>query len=679
MFFLDYLAFLVSFRGLSSSHAEMSPAARLAVGLLVVYALALVTFWFTPSAWALLAIGTAAAVGSIGIHGEGLAPITAAFGRLRFPIYLLSVATLAALIFLVTPITTFLTSPGEIGLHLDYLISVNARDAMLIVYVAAAVYALALTPRMRTVLTIIASTALALGILYAYVLPFGYPKMSGLTFEQIPVPAASLIWRALVDVTLVIAVALGICGAVLRFGARPILMGILLSAASMAAVAMVSVARNDTRGGAGGAETEASVTQPLRFSKTHPNVLILFLDRFMGSYVESILQSDPDLATRLSGFTWYPRSVAAGENSIAGLHPLLGGYDYTPLEMNARGKPLVEQSTEAFSILPHNFSRKGWRVNVVSPRGLGFTVAGDCRYLQMPGVTCSHIPASVVRQRAEQMGFPLNDLSRSSYAELLVLLGSMRATPYLVKEVVYRRGPWRVFLDHSAGTTFRQWAELDALDELSLTQAAEPNFNFVSNILPHEPYFMGEDCQPQRTQFRVPDEEVRRRGHESLFSLQHAIAARCTLLVVADYLDFLKQAGVYDNTKIVIVSDHGIVGPVSDQSSRAVAGGTQHNMFVRTRSVLLVKEINATGELQISDAFMPNAEVPRIVCEEIGGCVNPYLNDKPIRADGRDDPFHVLIVPWQFTAQEPNAFVINAHLVLRGKDPYEFKNWERIR
>ena len=32
---------------------------------------------------------------------------------------------------------------------------------------------------------------------------------------------------------------------------------------------------------------------------------------------------------------------------------------------------------------------------------------------------------------------------------------------------------------------------------------------------------------------------------------------------------------------------------------------------------------------------MPNAEVPRIVCEEIGGCVNPYLGDRPIAAAGR--------------------------------------------
>ncbi len=398
-------------------------------------------------------------------------------------------------------------------------------------------------------------------------------------------------------------------------------------------------------------------------------LLFLFLDRFMGSYVESILQTDPEIATKLSGFTWYPRTLSPGENSVAGVHPMLGGYDYTPVEMNMRGELLRDLSVEAFSILPYNFSKHGYRVNVVSPRGLGFTMAGECKYLEMPGVYCSHVPRSIAKQRAEERGFPLDDLSKSSYSDLLVLLASMRTTPYVLKEVLYEKGPWQPFLNHTAGTTFREWAELHALPALSKTDAAESNYNFVSNILPHEPYFMGEDCQPQRKPFSVNDEEVVRRGHTSLFSLQHAIAARCALLVVADYMETLKRAGVYDNTKIVIVSDHGIVGAVEDSSTRAVAGGTQGNAFVRTRSLLLVKERGAQGPLRVSEEFAPNAEVAHILCKEIGGCVNPYLNNKPIEALGRDDPFYVSLVPWQFNLQNPRSFVINQQLALKGRIP----------
>jgi hypothetical protein len=115
-------------------------------------------------------------------------------------------------------------------------------------------------------------------------------------------------------------------------------------------------------GGGGGAQ---DLQQPLRFSKTKPNVLIVFLDRFMGSYVEEILAARPELAQRLSGFTWYPRTVSAGENSIAGVHAMLGGYDYTPYAMNARHEPLVDLSTEAFSST-RAASASPWRETAVS-------------------------------------------------------------------------------------------------------------------------------------------------------------------------------------------------------------------------------------------------------------------------------------------------------------------------
>ena len=676
-FALAALTLLLAFRVLSSPRLRIPDALRVALGMLAIYVVLVAALWFDFKPGVLLGVAAAAAIGTIGMYGNGLARLTDALGRMRLPLYLLSVAIVSALVLLVVPITTFLTSPGELDLHLGYLVSVNARDTMLIVYLAGVLYMLAFTARMRTLLTVLALTALALTIIYTYAAPLGYPAMTGLTLEQVPQSAATIRWRALFDGALVLVVTPALCWALLRFKAR-LLVGIVLVNISLAIV-VASRITADRVGEAGGAQGGLVASErPLQFSQTHPNVLIVFLDRFMGSFVESILQDHPDLSDRLSGFTWYPRTIAAGYNSIAGVHPMLGGYDYTPLEMNTRHQPLSQLSAEAFSILPYNFARHGYRVNMVGPRGMGFTLEGDCRSLQIEGVTCTHVPMSVVKSRAEQMGFALNELAKANYADLLVLLGSMRSAPYALKAVLYDRGPWQPFMDQSAATTFREWAQLQGFAEMSGTNATESNFNFISNLLPHQPVYMGEDCQPRHEPYKVPKEELKRRGYSHVVSLQHYVAARCSLLAVADYLDFLKRSGVYDSTKIVIVSDHGIAAVVPDRSSRAIAGGTTDNKFVGSRSVLLVKERNASGKLQVSETFTPNAEVPRIVCEEIAGCVNPYLNDKPIVTAGRDDPFYVSIVPWQFTAQKPEAFVIQKQYVIRGKDPFDAKGWTSL-
>lgn len=676
LFLVAYVTLRFAFCGLSSQKVRVAPWLRIACAVLLVYVAAVTTLWFVSSVWGLVSVAAAAVLATSGLQGDGLTKLTQTFGKLKFLIYILSVATLAGLVYLFVPISTFLSSPGELSIHLDYLIAVNARDAMVIVYLAALAYAFAVSPRMRTALALVSIVALGLGMVYSYALPFGYPNMTGLQFEQLPISAEVRMLRTAVDAVVVICVSLALVAALQRVGAKAFVSALLLLNVSLSAAAIVSSHR-DQLGTAGGDQGAAQANlHPLRFSPEHPNVLIVFLDRFMGSYVESILEDEPTLAERLAGFIWYPRTVSAGRNSIAGVHPMLGGYDYLPLEMNARRKPLKDLSVEAFSILPYNFSKKGYQVNVVSPRGLGFTVAGDCKYLQMERVTCTHIPMSAVKRKAEEMNFPLRALSESNYADLLVLLGSMRTAPYAIKHVVHERGPWRPFLDHSAGTTFTAWAELQALPELSYTKAQEPNFNIVTNLLPHEPYYIDETCKPRRDRLMRSTKEVAARGHSSLFALRHEIAAHCALLAVADYLDHLKSAGVYDNTKIVVVSDHGIVGDVRDSSTRAVAGGTEANLYVRSRSVLLVKEIGQRGALRISEAFLPNAEVPRIVCEEIGGCTNPYLNHRTIEAHGRDDPFQVSFVPWQFSAQKRDAFVIQAQLSLRGKDPFDAAGWK---
>ena len=668
------IAFRVATRG-----AGLSGMYWAAAGLgALVFVLAAVSLWQQLSAWTALALVLAIMTGSLAATGDGFGRLTNALNRQRLTIYLLSVFANLWLLFIAIPLSTYLSSPEELGIDIGYLLQTNGQLGVLALYLCVLLYALSPTSRMRTVLALLALWTLALVITYAFVLPFGYPLMSGLTFEQVDTGTARLALRAAADLVIASVLAAGVIWLVLRLSARRLALAVGLICLSVVGMAGAGAWRDTRTGAVTAGADEPGPRQPLSLSTAGNNVLILFLDRFMGSYVESILQDDPTLADRLSGFVWYPKTVSAGQNSIAGIHPMLGGYDYSPDAMNERRRSLAELSVEAFSILPYNFAKKGYDVNVVNPRGLGFTINGDCSLIKIEHVRCSHVPLSILADEASAARFPMREMAKAGYTDLLILLASMRVAPYTVKEAVYKRGSWEQFLVHSAGTTFREWATLRALPRLTATSDSRPAYNIISNILTHEPYYMGEDCRPRTERLRLDPSEVRRRGFSSLFDLQHSIAARCALHLVADYIDFLRKAGVYDNTRIIVVSDHGIVGPVLDRSERAVAGGTTANEFVRTRSVLLVKERNARGALRTSEDFLPNAEVPRIACEEIGGCVNPYLGSKPIVTAGRDDPFKVFIVPWQFEAQNPDSFVVKSTLELRGKDPFAAIGWVTV-
>ena len=320
--------------------------------------------------------------------------------------------------------------------------------------------------------------------------------MSGLVFEQIPISRAAVIGRVAIDLVVVF---------VARAGAEAGAAALGGEAISDRTAADGSVARNgrgrvgDSRppGRCGRPELSRGVPGGRCGSRPPPQRPHHFPGPIDGLLPRVHTRVGSRSRTAASGFTWYPRSVSSGENSIAGVHGMLGGYDYTVVQMDKRGKPLRDLSTEAFSILPYNFSHKGYHVNMVRSQGPGIHHGGR---LQVPGHAERHlraIPAVSAERRARQMGFPLNDLSKASYVNLLVLLGAVRAAPYIDQGDAAVAG---LLADRSGslgGNDIPEWANCEAFPQLSDTHAAESNFNFVDNMLPHESYYMGEDCRPR--------------------------------------------------------------------------------------------------------------------------------------------------------------------------------------
>lgn len=577
------------------------------------------------------------------------------------------------------PAEAYLSSPEEFGILPSQWVVPNLQLAMKMAYPLLLLFPFAFTKRLRAFFAFFSFYCAVAVFCYAYFVPLGYPMMSGLSFERFLIDADMARMRLFKDLAIGFVVG-GLTGwTALRVDARKIAMALFLVGGSLVAIStvkLVGLSRERFE-----PKKAAEDAKPFVFSRDHENVLLVYLDRFMGGFVERILEDDPSLASRLDGFTWYPRSVSAGINTIAGMPPVLGGYDYLPHIMEQREVPLVQLTTEAFKILPLNFTKKGYEFNFVNPRGLGWSMVGDCRFLnEIPGVNCTHFSPSVIARLANQLDMDVSfgSLRPRDYVFVLRRLGWMRALPYVFKDRVYDNGRWQPAMVANAGVTFREWAQLKALPDLTSLSSEKPQFNVVWSILPHEPDYIGPDCRPTSAPAFLSEAELEAHGYASLRHYNHYLAAKCSLMLVADYLDELKHLGVYDNTRIAIVSDHGIIGGVEDQSVWAVAGGTTEDFQVAARSVLLVKEEGRRGDVRVDDSFMPGADTPRILCEQIGGCVNPFLDNKSIDRHGREDPFVVSVTAWQFSRQHKTRFDVKERRELVGKDPFDASGWHKI-
>jgi arylsulfatase A-like enzyme len=69
------------------------------------------------------------------------------------------------------------------------------------------------------------------------------------------------------------------------------------------------------------------------------------------------------------------------------------------------------------------------------------------------------------------------------------------------------------------------------------------------------------------------------------------------------WLDYLKREGIYNNTRIIVVSDHG---------GRYHSGGEGYYGMEAYNPLLMVKEPEAEGPLTVSEEFMTHADTPRL-------------------------------------------------------------------
>ena len=129
------------------------------------------------------------------------------------------------------------------------------------------------------------------------------------------------------------------------------------------------------------------------------------------------------------------------------------------------------------------------------------------------------------------------------------------------------------------------------------------------------------------------------------------------ILKLADWMDYLKANDAYDNTKIILVADHGYnLGQLENMIMDMGNGETEDCSFYYP--LLMVKDFNATG-FAVSDEFMTNADVPTIATRDvIENPVNPFTGN-PINSDEKyaHDQFVIISRQWSSDVNNGNTFI----------------------
>ncbi len=359
------------------------------------------------------------------------------------------------------------------------------------------------------------------------------------------------------------------------------------------------------------------------------NVLVILLDALQSDIADAILQRDASLRDAFEGFQFYKNTLSAAPTTFLSLPSIHSGESWQGQPARAEGvattsspagagvaggtdgtvgtgglRSYFHESIEHRSFLTR-FVNGGYDATLINPL-LGLCPDGVSTCVDAARVL--HSPRTLLLRD----GLRLLDLSL------------FRVTPVWVKRHIFANGRWRAI--RLAGAPF----EIDRIFEGSAWlremahrievrdgdgdgggdgagRSGRPTIKFLHLFATHPPFVLEDDCQTVA----------------AANSTEHAASqARCGLRAVADLFASMKRAGVYDDTVILVLADHGIGQPSRYLESPTLAAADWINLSGASNPLFLLKPRDSHGPLTDAPAtdavYLP--DVGATLCAATNAC-----------------------------------------------------------
>lgn len=369
------------------------------------------------------------------------------------------------------------------------------------------------------------------------------------------------------------------------------------------------------------------------FSKTGKNVVFIFLDRAVSSLFSEIIDENTEFKESLKGFTYYPNTLSYGNYTYSGSVAMLGGYEYCPEELNKReNESISDKWNEAALVLPAIFGLGNYDVTLSDSFGTEDKISKGFKPSYVPKMQFLNVIGQFDNEYKKE--FSINETKNvdvhinaglKQFMVLQIVFPLLRKNVYKIQNknaisILFDKG-FETFIDNAAGLYY--------MNELTDFTAEKNQFIYIRNDLNHEPYPLKED-------YFTPCDSSDLVGNEAqnlnLVKRTYDDCAKMTLKCLCKWIDYLKKNEVYDNTRIVIVADHGF--HLQTSYFKNFEDPVTPNNF---NPLLLLKDFDSNFEFKTDNSFMTNADSLFLAKSGLGLTdKNPYTGNylKPLKEHG---------------------------------------------
>ena len=364
------------------------------------------------------------------------------------------------------------------------------------------------------------------------------------------------------------------------------------------------------------------------------NIIHILLDAFQSNIFKEIITENPEYQTNLQGFTFFENNIGIYPTTVMSIPAMMAGKIY---ENDVPRKEFI--ASIADDNLQQRLSTAGYIVDIKTIASSCFEQYANCYSAKEPKI-------------------PIHYYQFIDY-------GLFRSSPHFIKRLIYNKQNWlisRLFTNSEQAqfASARTAAYYKDFIDNTYSSVTSPTYKFFHADLPHYPITLEQSCQ------FIGNKKPNRENYKQ--------QAHCSLNLTLRFLEKLKAMGIYDNSMIIISSDHGITLPLGNAKNTL-----EKNVIPSSLALLLVKPFNTQDDFNISTKLTSLLDIPNTILSSIQleplPQGDPIFSSSPLAEKNIDHQYYYYT--WRHRAWEREFLPPVTKYRVRGT-PLETSSWHEL-
>lgn len=270
-------------------------------------------------------------------------------------------------------------------------------------------------------------------------------------------------------------------------------------------------------------------------------------------------------------------------------------------------------------MLPIIFAENDYSVTLFGVPYAGFNEVGDMSFFETyDGIKPGHLNVEEI----DSYDFIKNEKMDDRKLHIRFMYGIFKVAPTILKNTIYNDGRYlnSMPMSYSYGGALAEYLALDSLPTSTEIVDEGNNYIFYANQITHSPvmlqmpgYTFEENVDNSKyiEEWKIVLNEVGNIKMDKSVQEEHYMVNAAAYIELGKFFDYLRENDVWNNTRIIITSDHGYGLKCFDDM--ILEDGLD---ILRFNSILLVKDFESESSFT-NYQLMTTADVPMIATDNL--------------------------------------------------------------